>query len=101
MEDFGGCKYLANMGTDDEFGDNFRNSDVLCNKTPINFSMEMPTSHRYLDPVFYAHNSIIDLLLSDKFTKGFHGLPHDFDKSIVNRWLQLYEEDVSEIFQED
>lgn len=88
--DFATCKYLANMGTEDEFGSKFSNKRVLCSKAPINFSIKEPTLSKYLDPILYAHNSVIDLLLEKKFTNGFHPLPIEFDLKILNRWEQIY-----------
>ncbi len=93
QNDFGCCRYLANMGTEDEFGSNFSNDKILCDKAPINFSIKVPTLSKYLDPIFYAHNSVIDLLLSGKFLKGFHHFPFDFDMQILERWKNIYTKD--------
>jgi len=41
------CKYLANMGISDEFGDNFLNEHGLFNKISINFSPEEPMLMKY------------------------------------------------------
>ena len=89
--DFINCKYLANMGTEDEFGDSFSGARVLFNKAPINFSIKIPTLSKYLDPIFYAHNAVIDLLLSGNFSNGFHALPLDFDLQLLARWESIHQ----------
>lgn len=91
--------YKVNMGTEDEFGENFPTGDVLGNKKPLNFILEEPTLVEFLDPIFYAHNAAIDLLLTKKFAPGFHSLPLDFDLDILLRWSKFHKTDVSEIYQ--
>lgn len=91
--------YKVNMGTEDEFGENFLAEDVLANKKPLNFILEEPTLVEFLDPIFYAHNAAIDLLLTKKFAAGFHSLPLDFDLNILLRWSKFHKTDVSEIYQ--
>ena len=57
-------KYLVNAGSN-EFGYMFDDKDILYDKKwPINFSLPDPTKMRYLDPVFYAHNIGIDIIMS-------------------------------------
>ena len=35
--------FVANMGAHDEIGDNFKGENILCDKSPINFSLDHPT----------------------------------------------------------
>jgi adenosylhomocysteinase len=83
---------LANMGAYDEFGDNFEAEDVLYGKKPFNFSISEPTLFRYLDPVFYAHNIGIDLLLSKKLQKGYNPFPTEIASSILKDWFHFHDE---------
>ncbi len=95
--DFENCEYLANMGSEDEFGDKFNNDDALHGKAPINFALAQPTLIKYLDPVFYAHNYGIDILLQNKITKRFNQLPNKISSEIVKNWGDYHHCDVSEI----
>ena len=90
--------YLANMGVLDEFGNKFTNDDVLFSKQPINFFAKEPTLLKYLDPVLYAHNIALDLLLMQKFTKGYNQFPESLSIEIINEWAQLHNENPEEIF---
>lgn len=88
---FASC-YLANMGGEDEFGDGFENKDVMCDKKPINFFIDHPTLIRYLDPVFYAHNMGIDLLLYANLQNGLHPFPEFLSEEIVTEWEHIFNE---------
>ncbi len=90
--------YLANMGAVDEFGYKFTDADVLFSKKPINFATNEPTLLRYLDPVLYAHNISLDLLLSKEFSNGYHQFPESLSMKIINEWAQIHNEEISEIF---
>lgn len=87
-----GNKYLANMGADDEFGPEFQENEVLCRKKPINFSISTPTLPHYLDPVFYAHNMGVDLLLYSNLKAGLHAFPSFIAEEVVNEWKQIFNE---------
>ncbi|MFC5045800.1 NAD-binding protein [Aquimarina hainanensis] len=91
---FFASKYLANMGGEDEFGTAFATEDVLCNKMPINFFIEKPTLMRYLDPVFYAHNSGVDLLLFANLKNGLHPFPAFIADEVVEEWKTLFKESI-------
>ena len=95
--DFENCEYLANMGSEDEFGEKFSDEDALYGKAPINFALAQPTLLKYLDPVFYAHNLCIEILLNKKLTKRFNYLPKKTCREIVNLWGKYHQSDVSEI----
>ena len=85
-------RYLANMGGDDEFGPDFLPEEVMCRKRPINFFIDKPTLLRYLDPVFYAHNMAIDILLLHPFKKGLHPFPAFIADEIVITWQKIFNE---------
>lgn len=87
-------KYLANMGGDDEFGYHFKDDEVLCEKKPINFSTSIPTLLRYLDPVFYAHNMGIDLLLYSNLKNGLHPFPSFIAEETVQEWIKIFNEKI-------
>ncbi|CAA0097389.1 Adenosylhomocysteinase [BD1-7 clade bacterium] len=86
---FSNC-WLANMGAEDEFGDTFSEADVLCEKRPINFSIDEPTRIEYLDPVFYAHNQAIEILLQRSLSNGVHPYPQNISDNIVARWKSIH-----------
>lgn len=96
-DDFETCEFLANMGSEDEYGDNFTDEDALYGKAPINFALAQPTLLKFLDPVFYAHNYGIEILLKTKFTKRFNYLPKKISREIVSLWGKYHQFDVSEI----
>ncbi len=87
-------KFLANMGGEDEFGSNFKSSDVMCQKRPINFFIDKPTLMRYLDPVFYAHNLGIDILLYSNLGYGLHPFPKFISDETISSWKEAFEEEV-------
>ncbi|NET83049.1 MAG: hypothetical protein F6J94_14275 [Moorea sp. SIO1F2] len=93
-EDFSG-KYLANIGAEDEFGDNFSEAEVLFKKAPINFSLAEPTPVQTLDPVFYAHNIAIDLILSNKLEPGYHSFPSHLAQEIIEKWGNYHDQDIA------
>ncbi|MAZ39810.1 MAG: hypothetical protein CMF49_06780 [Legionellales bacterium] len=88
---------LINMGAEDEYGKNFSLQDVLFDKKPFNFMLAEPTKMKYLDPVFYAHNMAIDLLLSGKFSAGYHALPNTLAQEILDKWILLHNENINEL----
>jgi adenosylhomocysteinase len=84
--------HLANMGGEDEFGDAFDPTEVLCGKRPVNFSSSDPDLLRYLDPVFYAHNLGIDLLLFGRLRSGVQPFPDFLASEIVDDWQRIFGE---------
>ncbi len=87
--------YLVNMGGEDEFGFSFKTEDVMCEKRPINFFIEKPTLMRYLDPVFYAHNLGIDLLLYANLSNELHSFPKFISEEVVNDWVSIFNENIN------
>ena len=88
-----GNAILANMGAEDEYGQHFSPSRVLFNKKPINFSLEEPTLMKYLDPIFYAHNAGIDLILTQEMQPGYHPFPDVIATAMLTQWETIYQED--------
>jgi len=93
--DFGNS-LLANMGADDEYGPNFATDDILFEKKAFNFSLTEPTAFRYLDPILYAHNLGIDLILSNQFNSGYNPFPQDLAHHILDTWQTIYDENMVE-----
>lgn len=91
-----GNAILINMGAEDEYGENFASDNVEFMKKPFNFSLEMPTALRYLDPIFYAHNGAIDLILDNLAQKGYNSFPNNMAMGIINEWHAIYNEPVTE-----
>lgn len=81
------AKYLANMGSEDEWGDKFSVEDVLNKKSAINFCLEQPTRVLFLDPIFYAQNTALDILLKQNLTKKVHAFPPELDLEILSAWI--------------
>lgn len=88
---------LANMGAEDEFGEKFPKNRILNNKLAANFLLEFPTRIKYLDPVFYAHNSVVKLFHDGKLSKGFSKYPDEYSNAILQEWCDYWHEDISDI----
>jgi len=86
---------LMNMGAADEFGPLFGECDVVNGKRPINFQLKRPTLLKYLDPVFYAHNSVVALCHDGKLKPGLQPLPKDLDNWLVKEWHSVWGMDIS------
>lgn len=93
--DFGNAM-LVNMGAEDEYGPNFTTEDVKFAKKPFNFSLRIPTAFRYLDPIFYAHNCGIDLILAENVKKSYNPFPDELAVNILDRWQDIYNESTNE-----
>ncbi len=92
--DFGSC-ILTNMGAEDEYGQKFSIHEVAFDKKTFNFSIAEPTAFRYLDPIFYAHNLGINLILENPLPPGYHPFSEKLALSILNRWSNIYQEDIN------
>lgn len=86
---------LMNMGAADEFGPLFGEEDVVNGKKPINFQLKRPTLLKYLDPVFYAHNSVVSLYHDGKLKPGLQPLPRELDNWLVKEWHSAWNMDIS------
>ena len=89
-----GSSLLTNMGADDEYGNNFSDERVLFSKKTFNFCIDSPTAMRYLDPVFYAHNYSIDIILSNKVKNGYNPFPIESALQVLEDWAWTHEEDL-------
>ena len=86
------AKHLVNMGSEDEWGAKFDAHEILNQKLAINFCLKQPTRILFLDPIFYAHNISIDLLLKQKLPPGVCPLPQNLDLAILSRWIMSHYE---------
>ncbi|AOE50339.1 Rossmann-fold NAD(P)-binding domain-containing protein [Kangiella sediminilitoris] len=89
-------KILANAGAEDEFGFNFKDTEVLAAKKPVNFVLKEPTLMPFLDPIFYAHNIAIEDAL-DNTKIGFRPLNRSMDEAIVKRWSVHHDWSLTEL----
>lgn len=90
-------KYLVQLSVEDEFGYNFATDEILFNKQPINFALKEPTRVKYLDPVFYAHNLMVEYLLAKKIPLGCHSIPDELDNKILQQWFNYHQENIDDI----
>jgi adenosylhomocysteinase len=90
--------YVANMGASDEIGPAINHERVLCNKAPINFSLEHPTRIHFLDAVFYAHNLGAQIILENNLSPGCHAYPSYLDDLIIKLWNKENPIDISDIY---
>ena len=90
---------LTNMGGVDEYGRNFEYQDVLFDKKPINFCITEPTTMKYLDPILYAHNISIDLILSGNMQNRYNQFPNDLALAILDKWAYLHHENFTDLEQ--
>ncbi len=91
---------LANAGAEDEFGYNFKGSDVLGAKAPVNFTEHEPTLMKFLDPIFYAHTVALNDLLEGR-KPGFHALNSATDDAVMADWCTYHgrtEDELEAIF---
>lgn len=77
---------LINMGAQDEFGPRFPDSALRAGRMPLNHRLKRPTLLKYLDPVFYAHNSVVALYHDQRLKPGLQPLPKEMDERLVAEW---------------
>ena len=83
-EDFAASTALiANMGVEDEFGENLPAARVLNNKRPLNFILEEPTHLKYIDATMALNNYGIEKLLFEQLPDGINFPSCELEKSIV------------------
>lgn len=87
---------LINMSAADEFGPAFSEAEVENGKRPINFKLKKPTLLKYLDPVFYAHNSVVALCHDKKLRAGLQALPKELDDRLIREWHSIWGADIAE-----
>jgi len=61
-----------NMGAEDEFGQAFKEADILNHKAPLNFILNEPTQLKYLDATFALHNEVLLSFLEAPHSPGIH-----------------------------
>eukprot|EP01104_Vermistella_antarctica_P014051 TRINITY_DN4354_c0_g1_i2.p1 TRINITY_DN4354_c0_g1~~TRINITY_DN4354_c0_g1_i2.p1 ORF type:complete len:250 (-),score=44.61 TRINITY_DN4354_c0_g1_i2:353-1102(-) len=88
-------KHLSNIGALDEWGGAFDPEDVIFGKRAVNFSLEEPTTIKFLDPAFFARDLAALYLLptheSKLYTKnGLHPLPDAVNDSVLNDWCNFH-----------
>ena len=87
------------MGGADEIGEKFSGKRILFDKNPINFAIDEPTTLRYIDPILYAHNLSIDLLIDGRVKIGYHPFPDAFSMDIIERWVNFHNENIDQILE--
>lgn len=80
-----GQSLLANMGAEDEFGDEVPTARVLNGKIAVNFSLAEPTRLRYLDPTLAVSNAGAVALLAGDCAPGLNDPPRDLEDDILAR----------------
>jgi PAS domain S-box-containing protein len=88
-KDFGKA-YLANMGSEDEWGENFTNHEVMFNRKPINFYLKEPTRIVFLDPVFCAQILALEDLHINPERPGIHRFSRQQDLDLLLQWTLIH-----------
>ena len=92
---------FANMGVEDEFGEEIPAERVLNNKEPLNFILDEPTLLRYIDPTMALSNMGAMALLQGGLQPGLNIPGCDMEekiladvrrKGIISREIALWEE---------
>lgn len=97
---FMNVKYLANMGTYDEWGSAFSEDRILNQKQPLNFMLEYPTKILYLDPIFALFAcATLDVLNESSFGSFRIQAPKlQTQEKVLHLWLM--NEAISDIYGE-
>lgn len=78
---------LANMGVEDEYGENVPAERVLGEKTPLNFILEEPTHLKYIDASLALHAALGERMLQDILgaepPTGIKDPPADLEQRIL------------------
>lgn len=75
---------MANMGVEDEYGENIPESKILFSKKPLNFSLEEPTHLKFMDATMALHNALgMALVNSKKIPQGINLLPQEIESQIL------------------
>lgn len=88
--DFRKNALLINMGSYDEWGDNFSKDQVLNQKKTFNFTLNFPTQVCFLDPIFSLLLKAGATLLTEKFQPGLHITPTNLDSQVLSEWKMHY-----------
>ncbi|MGD9107784.1 MAG: hypothetical protein PVI75_01255 [Gammaproteobacteria bacterium] len=93
LKDFSSKCILANMGTPDEFGKNFKKEDVLNNKKILNFMLPFPTEVVFLEAIFTIFLKAGVQLLTDKNLKnGLQNVDNEIDNEVLFLWKKYNDE---------
>ncbi len=83
---------VANMGVEDEYGENIPNSRVLNQKGSLNFVLEEPTHLKYIDASLALHALLAEQLLIDfqnnNNSVGIKNPPQQLEKEILDITIQ-------------
>ncbi len=74
---------IANMGVEDEFGEELITERVLNNKLPLNFILDEPTKINYIDPSMALSNAAILKLLRNEVPAGINLPPQKLEMEII------------------
>jgi len=75
---------LANMGVEDEFGEEFPASAVLNGKKSLNFILEEPTHLKFIDPTLALHNLGAVILKAGGLKRGINRPSYALEAEILN-----------------
>lgn len=96
---------VANMGVEDEFGENIPSNRVLNDKGSLNFMLEEPTHLKYIDASLALHAILAEKLLQEKQSNNlFQGIknpPQDLEQKILDITIQngLIGDEIQEMLQ--
>ena len=74
---------IANMGVEDEFGEDLPDSRVLERKRPINFILHDPTRIEYIDATMALHNAGALYLIEHPHAQGLIEPPHEIEEELL------------------
>lgn len=83
---FSSVEVLMNMGTHDEWGDDFSQEEIFYDKKPANFSLAFPTLPCYLDPIFGLYLLAGQYLLEYALPAAFMPVPSTLDIEVYTDW---------------
>lgn len=74
---------LANMGVEDEFGEQVPQERVLGRKRPLNFLLEEPTHLKYIETTMALHNEGAVWLVENPGANGLHNPPPEIEARLL------------------
>lgn len=89
-EDFDPKITLINMGTPDEYGENFPPARVLNEKKAANFMLAYPTQVKYLDPIFSILAQAAESLILRNLNSGLQGVSPETDSQVLRKWKKIW-----------
>lgn len=91
-EDFPKNLQLFNMGTPNEWGDKFAETEIYHNAQPANFALAYPTQVKFLDPIFKTLLLGAEHLVTHPLKPAFHRLPVEIDVNVLTEWQSHHPE---------